>query len=148
MRPVQFINGKWVLTRDATPDDQQQQHYMVGPGLVGSFDPDPALRAFSRRKYRSWARGEHNQSRQPFVWDSRTGKPTLLSVFSRFFLLLLLPHSTALRVAHSALCIAYPLHPSFVSAPHRYLVQMEAARPRHKLDTKPEPECGSSESSL
>ncbi|KWU43274.1 hypothetical protein RHOSPDRAFT_26422 [Rhodotorula sp. JG-1b] len=72
MRPVRFIDGKWVLTRVPTSDDQQQQHYMVGPGLVGSFDPGPAPRAFSQRKYWSWARGEHNQSRQRFVWDSRT----------------------------------------------------------------------------
>ena len=78
MCPVKLINGRWVLTRDPTLDDQQQQqHYVVGPGLVGSFN-GPAPRAFSRRKYRHWAQGELNKSWQPFVWDSRTGTPTLL----------------------------------------------------------------------
>ncbi|KAG0658779.1 hypothetical protein C6P46_005644 [Rhodotorula mucilaginosa] len=79
MCPVKLINGRWVLTRDPTLDDQQQQqHYVVGPGLVGSFN-GPAPRAFSRRKH---------------------------------------------------------------------LVQMEAARPRHKLDTKPKPERNSAKRNL
>ena len=62
-----------------------------------------------------------------------------------FFFLFFFPW---LFCSHLSMYRSYPLHPSFVSAPHRYLVQMEAARPRHELDTEPEPECGSSESSF